>query len=126
LAATVATHLAERGEDHRWLISAFNRPTVDAMRTLRPEVRTAWLTDGVRDENLERVSRDLAGFGHSALHPSARFLNQHCIEVFHSYGLQVNSWTIDDPVRMAEVIGWGIDGICTNVPDVAIQVRDAQ
>jgi len=27
---------------------------------------------------------------------------------------------------MAEVIGWGIDGICTNVPDVAIQVRDAQ
>lgn len=38
LAATIATHLAERGEDHRWLISAFNRPTVDAMRTLRPEV----------------------------------------------------------------------------------------
>jgi len=126
LAATIATHLAERGEDHRWLISAFNRPTVDAMRTLRPEVRTAWLTNGVRDEDLERVARDLAGFGHTALHPYTNFLNQRCIEVFHSHGLQVNSWTIDDPARMAEVIGWGIDGICTNVPDVAIQVRDAQ
>lgn len=126
LAATIATHLAERGEDHRWLISAFNRPTVDAMRTLRPEVRTAWLTEGVRDEDLERVARDMAGFGHTALHPYTKFLNQRCIEVFHSHGLQVNSWTIDDPARMAEVIGWGIDGICTNVPDVAIQVRDAQ
>ena len=126
LAATVATHLAERGEDHRWLISAFNRQTVDAMRTLRPEVRTAWLTNGVRDEDLERVARDLAGFGHTALHPDTRFLNQRCIDVFHSHGLQVNSWTIDDPARMAEVIGWGIDGICTNVPDVAIQVRDTQ
>jgi glycerophosphoryl diester phosphodiesterase len=126
LAATVAQHLSDRGEDHRWLISAFHRPTVDAMRTLRPEVRTAWLTDGVRDENLERVARDLAGFGHSALHPSTRFLNQRCIDVFHAHGLQVNSWTIDDPGRMAEVIGWGIDGICTNVPDVVLQVRDAQ
>ena len=126
LAATIATHLAEREEDHRWLISAFNRPTVDAMRTLRPEVRTAWLTDGVRDDDLERAARDLAGFGHTALHPNTRHLNQRCIEVFHSHGLQVNSWTIDDPARMAEVIGWGIDGICTNVPDVAIQVRDAQ
>jgi glycerophosphoryl diester phosphodiesterase len=126
LAATIANHLSERAEDHRWLISAFNRPTVDAMRTLRPEVRTAWLTNGVRDEDLERVARDLAGFGHTALHPNTRFLNQRCIDVFHSHGLQVNSWTIDDPARMSEVIGWGIDGICTNVPDVAIQVRNAQ
>lgn len=126
LAATIAEHLAERGDDYRWLISAFNRQTVDAMRTLRPEVRTAWLTDGVRDENLERVARDLAGFGHSALHPNTKFLNQKCIEVFHSHGMQVNSWTIDDPARMAQVIEWGIDGICTNVPDVAIAVRDAK
>ena len=96
------------------------------MRTLRPEVRTAWLTEGVRDEDLERVARDLAGFGHTALHPYTKFLKQRCIEVFHSHGLQVNSWTIDDPGRMAEVIGWGIDGICTNVPDIAIQVRDSQ
>jgi glycerophosphoryl diester phosphodiesterase len=123
LAAQVAAHLEERGEDHRWLISAFHRPTVDAMRTFRPEVRTAWLTEGVRDEDCERVARDLAGFGHSALHPYTKFLNRNCIEVFHAHGLQVNSWTIDDPARMAEVIEWGIDGICTNVPDIALEVR---
>ena len=35
-------------------------------------------------------------------------------------GWQVNAWTCDDPVRMRELIGWGIDGICTNVPDVAV------
>jgi glycerophosphoryl diester phosphodiesterase len=44
------------------------------------------------------------------------------VDVFHKVGLQVNSWTIDDPARMAEVVEWGIDGICTNVPDVALQV----
>ena len=122
LAATVAAHLAERGEDHRWLISCFHRPTVDAMRTLRPEVRTAWLTEGVRDEDCERVAREMANMGHTALHPYTKHLNRNCVEVFHRHGLQVNSWTIDDPARMAEVIEWGIDGICTNVPDVALQV----
>jgi glycerophosphoryl diester phosphodiesterase len=25
-------------------------------------------------------------------------------------------------VRMAELIEWGIDGICTNAPDVALEV----
>jgi glycerophosphoryl diester phosphodiesterase len=126
LAATIAAHLEQRGQDHRWLISAFNRQTVDAMRTLRPEVRTAWLTEGVRDEECERVARDLAGFGHTALHPYTKHLTRNCIDVFHAHGLQVNSWTIDDPARMAEVIEWGIDGICTNLPDVALQVRDAR
>ena len=125
LAATIAAHLEHRGEDHRWLISAFNRQTVDAMRTLRPEVRTAWLTEGVRDDECERVARDLAGFGHTALHPYTKHLTRHCINVFHAHGLQVNSWTIDDAARMAEVIEWGIDGICTNLPDVALRVRDA-
>jgi glycerophosphoryl diester phosphodiesterase len=122
LAAAVATHLADRGEDHRWLISCFHRPTVDAMRTLRPEVRTAWLTEGVRDEDCERVAREMANMGHTALHPYTKHLTRNCVDVFHKAGLQVNSWTIDDPARMAEVVEWGIDGICTNVPDVALQV----
>ena len=37
--------------------------------------------------------------------------------------MEVNTWTCDDPVRMAELIEWGIDGICTNVPDVALDGR---
>jgi glycerophosphoryl diester phosphodiesterase len=40
----------------------------------------------------------------------------------HLHGLSVNTWTIDDPVRMAELLGWGIDGLCTNQPDVALEV----
>ena len=122
LAASVAAHLAVRGQDHRWLISAFNRPTIDAMRTFRPEVRTAWLTEGVRESDWERVSRDLAGSGHIALHPYVKFLEEGCITAFHAAGLEVNSWTVDSPEDMRRIIGWGIDGICTNVPDVALSV----
>jgi len=122
LAATIAAHLAERGEDNRWLISAFNRPTIDAMRTFRPEVRTAWLTEGVRASDWERVARDLAHSGHIALHPYVKHLDEGCVSAFHAAGLQVNSWTVDNPADMRRIIGWGIDGICTNVPDIALSV----
>lgn len=119
LAATVASHLAGRGEDPRWVISSFNRRTVDAMRTLLPSVRTAWLTLGVRDEEAARTARDLSRSGHIALHPWDRFLTRACVEEFHAEGLQVNVWTVDDPARIAELAEWGVDGIVTNVPDIA-------
>ena len=32
-------------------------------------------------------------------------------------GLTVNIWTVDDPDRIAELAGLGVDGIVTNVPD---------
>jgi glycerophosphoryl diester phosphodiesterase len=122
LAATVARYLEKRGDDHRWLISCFHRGTVDAMRTLRPEVRTAWLTMGVRPEEYEKTARSLANSGHTALHPYFGHVTKECIDVFHSHGVQVNSWTVDDPAKMAELVQWGIDGLCTNVPDIALAV----
>jgi glycerophosphoryl diester phosphodiesterase len=51
-----------------------------------------------------------------------RLLTAEVIERCHAAGIAVNTWTCDDPDRMREVIDWGIDGICTNVPDLALSV----
>lgn len=123
LAASVAGLLADRNEDARWVITSFNRATVDAMRTLAPTVRSGWLTLGVRDEDANKVARDLANSGHIAIHPWDRFLTQKLVDACHDNGLQVNVWTVDDPDRMRELINMGVDGIITNVPDVALRVR---
>lgn len=118
---TMALLLA-RGEPERWLISAFRIETLDRCRTLADAagapIRTAWLTSVVPDD----VVALLVSRGHVALHPWVKLLAREVIDDCHAAGIEVNTWTCDDPQRMRELIDWGIDGICTNVPDVALSV----
>jgi len=120
IADATLDELSRRSEgDERWLISSFRRETIDRCHELRPSIRTAWLTIAVAPE----TATDLAASGHSAVHPWFGIVSREMIDAFHDVGLQVNTWTCDDPERMRELIEWGIDGICTNVPDVAVTFR---
>ena len=110
--------LARRGQAERWLMSSFRIETMDRCHAIAPHVRTAWLTGAVPDD----VVQLLSARGHVALHPWVRLLTREIIEQCHAGGLQVNTWTCDDADRMRELVEWGIDGICTNVPDVALAV----
>ena len=118
IADETVAHLLARGEDDRWLISCFRVETVDRCRALAPQIRTAWLCTIPP----EGVAEDMAARGHVALHPWVKVLSREVIDACHAAGVQVNTWTCDDPERMAELIEWGIDGICTNVPDEALAV----
>jgi glycerophosphoryl diester phosphodiesterase len=115
--------LMARGEPERWLISSFRIETVDRCRAIADAaaepIRTAWLTS-VAPVGVGELLRTR---GHVALHPWVKLLSRDVIDECHAHGVQVNTWTCDDPERMRELIEWGIDGICTNVPDVALQVR---
>jgi glycerophosphoryl diester phosphodiesterase len=118
----VVDFLRERGSLDRWLISSFRRETVDLIRSLMPELKTAWLVLTIDDAQLETVASEMASQGHTALHPWVKQLSQRMVDVFHRHGLQINTWTCDDPRRMRELVEWRVDGICTNVPDLALQV----
>lgn len=105
-----------------WLISSFRRETIDRCRLVDPSIPTAWLTPAVESEQMEPVLSSLSDSGHSALHPWVGLLTKDLVDACHRHGLAINTWTCDDPERMAELISWSVDGICTNVPDVALQV----
>ena len=119
--ATMAQLIA-RGEPERWLISSFRIETIDRCRVIADSdgvpIRTAWLTGVVPDDVVDL----LTARGHAALHPWVRLLTADIVQRCHAAGIQVNTWTCDDPERMAELVAWGIDGICTNVPDVGLSV----
>ena len=112
--------LRRRGAPDQWLVSSFRRETIDETHRLWAELPTAYLVVDVDDP--ESLATDLVKTGHRALHPYVKTLTKATVDVMHAHGLAVNTWTCDDPAKMTELIGWGIDGICTNVPDVALRL----
>lgn len=118
IADETMAHLLARDEDRRWLVSCFRIETIDRCRAMAPAIRTAWLT-GLTPPGIVGT---LVDRGHSAVHPWVNVVTRELVDECHRAGLLVNTWTCDDPERMAELVGWGIDGICTNVPDVAVSV----
>ena len=118
VAVEVLAELAERGEhgDGRWLISSFRLETVDRCRLVDPAVPTAWLTPAIEPGTIEM----LVDRGHVAVHPWEPTITADQIADCHDAGLLVNGWTCNDPERFRELASWGIDGVCTDVPDVML------
>lgn len=122
VAHSVTARLEQRGGGPRWLISSFRLETVNRVHQVLPSARTAWLVYEVADDVLAAC----VDHGHVAVHPRVSTLTEQHVLAAHRHGLAVNTWTCDDPARLGELIGWGVDGVCTNVPDVALSVRRRQ
>lgn len=112
----VLEELQRRGAVDRWIISSFSFRTIEACRSLDPEIRTAWLCHQADAAAIARV----ASAGHAAIHPWEPTLTAAVVDACHVGGLAVNAWTCNDPARLAELASFGVDGVCTDVPDVAL------
>jgi glycerophosphoryl diester phosphodiesterase len=124
VAQRVAELVDERGLHDRVLVSCFHLPTIDRVHALDPAVPTAFLHLRT-DRSWEEFASEVAAAGHTALHPWDGLVDEALVGAAHAHGLEVNVWTVDDPARMAQLVTLGVDGICTNVPDIARQVVDA-
>jgi glycerophosphoryl diester phosphodiesterase len=119
MVAPIVDELRRRGERarHRWLISSFSWSTLAACRARAPEIATGCLTSAPVDAaTVQRLAAD----GHSALHPAQWQVDEALVSMCHRHGLGVNTWTCNDAARLVELAGLGVDGVCTDVPDVAL------
>jgi glycerophosphoryl diester phosphodiesterase len=52
-----------------------------------------------------------------------RIVSPRFIRDAHAAGLKVQVWTVDEDSDMRRLLEWGVDGLISNRPDVAIRVR---
>lgn len=117
IAGAVVDLLRARDSRQEILVTSFDLATIDRVRELAPEVATGWLLFLAPD--LTDAIKRAASHGHQAVHPFVAVVDEDVVRLAHSEGLTVNVWTVDDPARMRELAAAGVDGIITNVPDVA-------
>jgi glycerophosphoryl diester phosphodiesterase len=53
-----------------------------------------------------------------------RIVSRRFVRYAHSAGLKVHVWVVDDEGDMERLLGWGVDGLITDYPGLAVQVRD--
>jgi glycerophosphoryl diester phosphodiesterase len=55
---------------------------------------------------------------------TTRIVSPRFIRHAHSAGLKVQVWTVDEEADMRRLLDWGIDGLISNRPDLAVRMRD--
>ncbi len=107
----------------RALITSFNIDAVDRIRSVDPSIPCGWLLYEMTDP-ASAIGRAVA-HEMTTIHPWDVLVDINFVNRAHAASLLVNVWTVDDPERMVQLIEMGVDGICTNVPDVARSIIDA-
>ncbi len=115
VAPTIET-LRRHGAADRWIISSFDWETIQRCRRAAPDIATAYLVSEATNETIERT----AAAGHRALHPGETSVTADLVQRCHDAGLAVNTWTCNDVRRLRELADVAVDGVCTDVPDVAL------
>lgn len=61
---------------------------------------------------------------HEAHHPHRSLVNAGAMRWYRGRGYRVNVWTVNEAAEMRRLMGLGVDGFFTDVPDVAVRVRE--
>lgn len=117
VAADVVAMVHAMGMTPAVIVSSFTYDDIQRVRAEAADVATGWLVLGVGDVDwmLDRIVAD----GHRALHPPVAATDATVIAAAHARGVAVNTWTVDDPARIAELAADGVDGVITNDPATA-------
>jgi len=114
----VVAIVRDAGAAERVLLSSFNAITAGKAR---PVLATGWVIEAPIP--VAAAITEAASLGFDALHPAVADLagdaGPETITAAHAAGLLLICWTLDEPDEIRRLAAAGIDGIITNVPDIA-------
>jgi glycerophosphoryl diester phosphodiesterase len=109
-------------------LRSFDWMLLRRIRALAPSIPVAWLTASGADATPRAVAAEARYGGRPAWQPvwapDHRRLRCADIVAAHQAGLLVKPWTVNAPARMRQLIAWGVDGLCTDRPDLGLAILD--
>jgi glycerophosphoryl diester phosphodiesterase len=105
----------------RWIISSFDHGALDSVRHEAPEFLTGLLFG---KQPWLPVLLHAVEHGHDALHPHETLVDEALREATTKAAIGLNAWTVNDPVRVSELVDLGVDGLITDVPDEVLRILE--
>ena len=109
-----------RGKPEQFCVSFFNHISMQRFKELCPEIDTGLLYD----KPLLDMEHYLLRSNADNMHPRYMLLQYQpeLVDLFHSRGMKVNTWTVNDEKSMEDMLRHGVDGIISNYPDLLCRV----
>lgn len=114
----VANAIAQYKLTYRTIISSFNHYSLVEIRKLNPEIKTAPLYMAGLYEPWEYART----IGACAIHPLFYNIVPEVMKGCKLNSIMVNPFTVDQPEYIKAMAAAGVDGIITNVPDIALNI----
>lgn len=116
----------------RVCVGSFSQLALDAVRALDPAIATS----ASSDESRRALYRSRCGLGIRRRPPYRAFqvperagrltvVSPQFIGAVHGRDLPIQVWTVNEEADMRRLLDWGVDGLITDRPDLAVAVRDA-
>jgi glycerophosphoryl diester phosphodiesterase len=114
----VVAALRDTGEAARVIILSFDSATLLSVNRLDQTMMTGYLCEHPSNDLVERSVRA----GARQIAPRGDLVTPDLVKKAHDAGLQVVSWTINEPDQMRRLIAAGVDGIMSDYPDRLVSV----
>jgi len=126
LARAVVEEIHAAGAAGRVTVGSFQKGALDAVRALDPAIRTGADMDEVRSRLNGPPGRGVPAkpafeaFQVPEVFAGLRVVTPEFIAQAHDAGIAVMVWTVNHEDDMRRLLEWGVDGLITDRPDLAV------
>jgi glycerophosphoryl diester phosphodiesterase len=130
-ARLVVAAICRAGAIDHVCVGSFSLVALQAVRSLDPRIATS----AAREEVRWALYRSWVGLAPAAPAYRGFQVPEHAgrltvvtprfVRAVHRAALGVHVWTVNDERDMRRLLDWGVDGLISDRPDVAVRVRDA-
>lgn len=105
-------------------VSSFNHVSMQRFKTLNSDIKTGLLYD----RPLNDMGHYLTASNADYVHPKYLLLQYQpeLVSLFHSRGMDINVWTVNEESDMRDMLAKGVDGIISNYPDLLCKIAAEQ
>ena len=128
LASAVVDEVRRAGASARVCLGSFSVAALRASRARAPDIATSAGRFEVRMAlyrswiHLSPGRVRYRAFQVPEMSGNTRVVSPRFVALAHKMGLPVQVWTVDEPDDIRRLLDWGVDGIISDRPDVAVRV----